>query len=210
MIAENSDIIALKAQADIDRFFRRVIQPALAEFDPGDDPPDGVVTDLNVLLDRAQAATHNALCYEMRRAFALVIGSSFERQLRLWLAAHNPDSRPEIERASLSELEGLIQELSDANLAIAGVEADVHELWLVTNAVRHGEGRSLRKLAEEKPLFWAHLVPAEHGTLEPTLAEMRLSDNDLARYTIAAIRFWAIAGASSIPSVPSPRSTTGR
>lgn len=34
MIPENSDIIALTAQADIDRLYKKVIRPALAEFVP--------------------------------------------------------------------------------------------------------------------------------------------------------------------------------
>jgi hypothetical protein len=85
MIQENSDRIALTAQADIQRFYSRVIYLALTEFAPGPDVTGGIAPDLDTFLDRAQVHTHNALCWEMRRTFGLTIGAMFERQLRSWL-----------------------------------------------------------------------------------------------------------------------------
>ena len=164
LIQENSDPIALTAQADILRFYSKVIYPALAEFAPGPDVTGGVARDLDTFFARAQAHTHNALCWEMRRTFGLTIGAMFERQLRSWLVSHAPERRAEIEKAvSLAGLEPLIGEIRGVVLEDAGVGGDIRELRLVANAVRHGEGRSLRDLAIAAPKLWAHLPTNEIG-----------------------------------------------
>src|SRR5262245_52086426 len=111
MIQENSDPIALAAQADIQRFYCRVVYAALTEFAPGPDVEGGVASDENASLDRAKAHTHNALCWEIRRTFGLTIGAMFERQLRYWLVSGASERRDEIENSHLPELEPLIQQL---------------------------------------------------------------------------------------------------
>jgi hypothetical protein len=202
MIQENSDQIAVAAQADIDRFYSKVICPALMEFVPGADITGGIAPDENTFFARAKAHTHNALCWEIRRTFGLTIGAMFERQLRSWLASHAPECRDEIENPSLRNLERLTAQIRGVVLEDAGSEVagDVRELWLVANAVRHGQGRSLRDLAKAAPELWAHL-PAnacEAGRAQ-LIGDMRLKDADLQRYYRAVMKFWWVAGASSVP-----------
>lgn len=200
MFPENSDPIALTAQADIHRFCLKVIQPALAEFIPGPDSPVGIVGDIDTFLGLAQAATHNELCYEIRRAFGLAVGAMFERQIRSWMTSHYPGDRNEIESVSPMGFDPLIQRLRGIGFNDAGIANDVSELWLVTNAVRHGDGRSARDLAANTPQFWNHLSSAKNEASPPRRASnMRLTDSDLYRYTVAAMKFWRIAGASSLP-----------
>src|SRR4051812_14608850 len=98
MLVENTDMVALRAQADIERFYSRVICPTLAELVPEPAPLGGVTTDMNVFLDAARIGTHNALCAEARMAFALTMGAGFERHLRLWLVQRLPDERKALQR----------------------------------------------------------------------------------------------------------------
>jgi hypothetical protein len=201
MIQENSDPIALTAQADIQRFYISVINPALTEFAPGPDVTGAVAPDLDTGLDMARAHTHNALCWEMRRTFGLTIGAMFERQLRFWLASRAPERRDEIEEAPLPKLKRLIGQVRGVTLEDAGVADDVRELWRVANAVRHGEGWSLRALANTEPKLWAHLPANALETRRTQLiGDMRLKDSDLQRYTLAVMKFWWSAGASSVPA----------
>ena len=135
----------------------------------------------------------------MRRTFALTIGSIFERQLRYLLLSHAPELRDEIEKPSLRNLERLIGQVRGIALEDAGAEVAgaVRELWLVANAVRHGEGWSLRDLATVAPQLWGHLpTNAGHPQL---IGDMRVKDSDLRRYTRAVTKFWRAAGASSVP-----------
>ena len=83
----------------------------------------------------------------------------------------------------------------------AGVADDVHELWMVANAVRHGEGRSLRSLANAAPRLWAHLPANALEAGRALISDMRLKDSDLQRYTLAVMEFWWAAGASSVPGL---------
>jgi hypothetical protein len=202
MIQENSDPIALTAQADIHRFHKRVIELALAEFTPGPDVEGGDAPSLDVFLEKAQTTTHNALCWEMRRTFGLTIGAMFERQLRQWLAHHAPTHRIEIEKAHLPKLERLIAQIRGITLEEAGVANDIRELWTVANAVRHGEGSSLKALTTASPRFWSQVPAAALKSGRAWQAgDMRVKDSDLRRYTLAAMKFWWKAGASSIPGV---------
>lgn len=101
MITENSDMVALTAQADIHWLYIKVIQPALAEFAPTVDVDIiGETTDIDQFLERARINTHNLLCHELRRTFALVLGALFERQLRLWLSEKMPTKKEAVKKTS--------------------------------------------------------------------------------------------------------------
>lgn len=78
VMSENSEPVALTAQTDIHRFYVKVVRPVLMEFVPANDVIGLETTDLAVFLEAARQNTHNALCHEMRRPFALVIGAIFE------------------------------------------------------------------------------------------------------------------------------------
>jgi hypothetical protein len=200
VIREDSDPVALTAQADIHRFYVRVIQPALMEFAPAEDIPGFETTDLDVFLDATSQHTHNALCYEMRRTFALVLGALFERQLRLWLSGKTPGEAKKIETESWL---GLIER---AKVAVGGTiipeMADLETLGSVANAVRHGNGRSTTKLLKDVPKFWDQAPKLSKLGWESDLAgNMRISDADLEKSVIAVLRFWHRAGASQVPFV---------
>jgi hypothetical protein len=196
MIPENTDPVALTAQADIDRFYRKVIGPAVVEFAPGPDMIGGAATDEDESFARAAAYTHNALCWEVRRTFGLTIGALFERQLRSWLLSRAPERRREIGRARLHDLMPLVEEIGGFILD-AEIVGDLRELWLVANAVRHGEGPSLSELAKAMPGLWEGSSVPEAGHVQ-SMDKMRLKACNLHRYTHAVMKFWRAAGASSV------------
>ncbi|MGH9606404.1 MAG: hypothetical protein ACRD3N_11985 [Terracidiphilus sp.] len=166
MIAENSDRGALIAQADIHRLYTRVVQPALAEFVPTDDVFGVEATDMETFLKAARVDTHNELCHEMRRAFALIVGALFERQLQSWLSGKMPFA--EVEGAqSLPALLKLVDKV-DSSIKTKGFMSDLNELCLVANAVRHGSGRSARDLQNASRRFWDH-QRLKAGANGPTL-----------------------------------------
>jgi hypothetical protein len=203
MIPSNSDPAALTAQADIYRFYLTVIQPALAEFVPTDDIVGGETADIDVFLERAEITTHNALCYEMRRAFALIIGALFERQLRSWLSGKMPAETKTIEAAKWRARSG------QPSLAKMGekevgepVGTDIESLWSVANAVRHGNGDAATKLSHKAPQFWDHVrTRPELRWQSDLVGNMRIPDAQLERYVRAVLEFWHLAGASSPPCV---------
>lgn len=184
------------------RLYTRIIHPALIEFAPSPDVPGGEVDSMDAFLEKARTATHNALCYEVRRSFALIIGGTFERQLRFWLIRGAPEEREKIETASWAMLSGLVESLREISFHSAGISDDIQEMWLVVNAVRHGDGRSIDELAKRRPSMWDHL-PTERFGANPTglAGDMRVKDSDLYRYFVATLRFWCAAGASSIPGL---------
>lgn len=195
MIAENSDIIARTAQGDIHRLYIKVIQPALAEFAPTGDVV-GETTDIDEFFERAQINTHNSLCHELRRAFALILGALFERQLRFWLSEKMPADNKNGEEAKWSELKKLVNRV-DGSITANPVITDLENLGLVANVVRHRNGPSAKKL-QKAPLF-----SNQTGTRPPVkrdlVGNMRIDDAQLELYVTAVMRFWHLAGASSLP-----------
>jgi hypothetical protein len=194
MFPENSDIAALSAQGDIHRFVVKVMGPALAEFRPSSDVT-GEFNDIEEFLNAAEVNTHNALCYEIRCAFALILGALFERQLRVWLSTKLPNEN--IEKADWPNLLYLIKSV-DPSIHTHPVMKELSELWLLSNAVRHGKGPSAEKLFREKPLFWNFGEPRS-GVKGDVIGNMRIPELDLNRYATAVMVFWHLAGASSLP-----------
>jgi|ERR1700733_6021255 len=202
MIAENSDMDALVAQADIHRFYIRVIQPALAEFVPTDDIVGGETSELEEFLERARVNTHNALCYEMRRTFALIIGALFESQLRSWLSRQMPaeTKKGEVERTrGWTNLVKLVHEV-DGSIGTKPLVMDhLTALWSVANAVRHGNGRAAKELLKTAPEFWNQArMKSDLGWQSDLVGNMRIVDAQLELYAKAVMDFWHSAGASSV------------
>jgi hypothetical protein len=200
MIPENSDPVALNAQADIHRFYVRVIQPALEEFVPVEDVAGLETTDLDLFLEAARQNAHNALCHEMRRTFSLIVGALFERQLRLWLSGKMRAQAKEIEKEKWPEL------VARAKIAIGPAMVaemvDLETLWSVANAVRHGNGRAATKLLAKMPQFWNQARRIDKSQWKSDLVgNMRIGDGELQKYMIAVLRFWHKAGASQVPIV---------
>ena len=195
MIAEDSDPEALTAQADIYRFYIKVIQPALAEFVPTDDIVDVETTDMEAFFENARVNTHNALCHEMRRTFALIIGALFERQLRSWLSGKMPTKTKKVEDAKWPALVKLV----DCFIGTEGLGPDIDELWSVANAVRHGNGPAATKLLNTAPGFWSQAQKEPDSRWQSDLVgNMRIGDAQLERYAKAVMDFWHLAGASSV------------
>jgi hypothetical protein len=196
MIAENSDIIALTAQADIHRLYVKVIQPALAEFAPTGDVV-GEATDMDEFFEGARINTHNSLCHELRRTFALVLGALFERQLRFWLSERMPADKKNVENAKWPGLIKLVNRV-DGSITTNLVMPDLENLWLVANAVRHGNGSSVENLLQKAPHLWNQARTRPHVKRD-LVGNMRIDDAHLEQYVTAVMRFWHLAGASSLP-----------
>jgi len=203
MIAANSDSAALTAQADIYRFYVTVIRPALAEFAFTADVVGEETTDLDVFFERARVNTHNALCYEMRRTFALIIAALFERQLRTWLSGKLPTATTKIDK--IREWKDLFKRVDQVDGAILtdDLRADLDELRSVANAVRHGSEKSVDEVLKAAPHFWDQARARPDSRWQSDLVgNMRIPDARLERYTRAVLEFWHLAGASSlIPGV---------
>lgn len=198
MLPENSDPVALTAQADIHRFYIRVVQPALEEFVPADDVDGIEAADIEAFLETARIHTHNALCYEMRRTFALTIGALFERQLRSWLLGKMPDAAKAIEEENWTDL------IKRTEVVVGGFictdMTNIEMLRFIANAVRHGNGNSASKLLGRAPLFWNHVrTKPDLKWKSDLVGNMRISDAQLSQYVIAVLRFWHQAGASPVP-----------
>jgi hypothetical protein len=194
MIAENSDWDALVAQGDIERFYRRVIEPALAEFVVGEDVAGLETDDMDEFLEACRRNTNNTLAYEMRRTFALILSALFERQLRFWLLCKRPADHAEIE--SFGSLFRLIDYAKREYQWIGAKPfiADILILGSVANAVRHGNGHSATALSKRQPKFWNQSPPPSD-----LVSSMRIGDADLKRFAYALMAFWHAMGASSIP-----------
>lgn len=198
MIAENSNSEALTAQADIHRFYIKVIQPALAEFVPTDDIVGVETTDMEAFFENARVNTHNALCREMRRTFALIMGALFERQLRSWISGKMPTETSKVESAKWPGLVKLVDAV-DSSIMTEGLMMDLEALWSVANAVRHGNGRAATKLLDKSPEFWnqARMKPDLRWRSD-LVGNMQIGDAQLERYAKAVMEFWHLAGASSV------------
>jgi|SRR5882724_10010114 len=192
MITENSDVVALTAQADIHRLYVKVVKPALADFALTVDTVRET-TDIDEFLELARINTHNSLCHELRRTFALVLQALFERQLRFWLSGKMPDKKESIEKASWPHLIRLVN-CVDGSITANPVMTDLEDLHLVANAVRHGNGPSANKLLQKKPAFW--IKPHVKRDL---IGNMRVDDAQLQLYATAVMTFWYLAGASPFP-----------
>ena len=198
MITENSDMVALTAQADIQRLYVKVIQPALAEFAPTVDfDIVGETTDIDQFLEHARINTHNVLCHELRRTFALVLGALFERQLRFWLSEKMPTKKETVENADWPQLVSLAN-CVDGSISTNPVMTDLENLHLVANAVRHGNGPSAESLLRKRPDFWSQTGKEPHVKSDP-IGKMRIHDAQLELYARAVMRFWHLAGASPFP-----------
>lgn len=74
-------------QANIDRFYVRVIATTLNGLQTHASLESGVTSDLNLFLDRCAAQVDNHTANEAAKAFALTLDGVFERQLARWTKA---------------------------------------------------------------------------------------------------------------------------
>ncbi|RUX34634.1 hypothetical protein EOA23_00875 [Mesorhizobium sp. M2A.F.Ca.ET.042.01.1.1] len=192
------DLLPRIFQADIHRFYTRVMLPAL------DNLPlrsgvktSGSAASMAEFLEHAQVHTSNMLAFEARRCFALTLDGLFERQLRIWARVHVPDDRrPGIAAVEVNKLVRDVGLRHGLDLETGQVRATIEELHLLGNAVRHGDGGSLTKLRDRAPHLWHYADSAvaakseEHAILSEGI---QLSDSGLTRYVRALTRFWGLA-----------------
>jgi hypothetical protein len=189
------DFLPRGFQADLDRFYHRVIRTALSELPHHDDVKTGEFSSMDEFLDNAEKQTSNLVVYEARRCFALTLAAIFERQLRLWAQSNllQADEKVKVRNKLFADL--LSQTAADHALDIktASVGDTIKELHLLANTVRHGDGKSADKLQEDAPGLWP--CPTQtHAVQSPNLSEgIFVSDADFTRYMRALTRFWGLA-----------------
>lgn len=93
--------------------------------------------------------------------------------------------------------------------------ADLTEMFLVANVVRHGEGSSCEELKTIAPALWNDDAADYHDLLAgPPIASehLRIRTGDLVRYIRATTRFWGLADPLTMAVINPPYrvSTTGR
>jgi hypothetical protein len=210
----NSDFVALTAQADIHRLFELVVFPALEGLatstilteplaawpEPIEDgfsagfpsPPLSPPSTPAALLNEV----HEALVQETRRGFALILGATFERQIKTWLAARHPADAATIGEENWRDLTNRILDNVGVDLrAVEGLTAVIYELWEIVSATRHGDGGAARNLAKVA----SHLWETEAAREGARSADLRVGEDDLRRYFNATLVCWGLIGATPYP-----------
>lgn len=192
------DLLPRIFQADLDRFYTRVVLPALGSLPVSDGvKTSGPAESMTEFLEHAEMHTSNLLAFETRRCFALTLAGLFERQLRIWARVHVPKDR----RAGVANLK-FTQLVQDAavrhglDLKTKEVRSAIEELHLLGSAVRHGDGGAVDKLRACAPHLWRYVdVTTETKSAEQSILSegIQLSHDDFVRYMRAVTRFWGLA-----------------
>lgn len=192
------DFLPRVFQADLHRLYTRVILPALGSLPLYDDvKTGGVAASMDQLLDNAEKSTSNLLAFEARRCFALTLAGVFERQLRIWMRSH----LHEAEKAGVAtrQFQPLLEEAGvrhGLDVETKKVGQAIEELYLLANAVRHGDGPSVGKLRGNAPHLWQYptVGHAAQSEEQAILSEgIQVADADFVRYMRAVTRFWGLA-----------------
>lgn len=184
-------------QANLDRFYRRVIHPGLAVLPIHSGISDAEPATLDEGLDRAAALVDNYTANEAAKAYTLTLAAVFERQLSIWVRAI--EAEDPAARLNAKSFEGMLTFCAahaDIDLAMDRIGDDLKQMFVVANVVRHGEGKSCEKLRADAPGLWdagatdyADLLAGPPNPSE----SLRMRDHDLLRYVRAATRFWGRA-----------------
>lgn len=209
-MSQRTDQLPRIFQANLDRLFRRVIQPALTALETHPVLETGEAASLDQFLERARAQVDNYTANEAAKAFTLVLAATFERQLSIWMHTFEPTRSSGSRKHPLfSDRLKTCAEYAGIDLDQSGIGAPLLQMHSVANVVRHGDGRTCRDLLKASPELWddtgadyidlvsdPHL-PSEHIRIRPA---------DLARYAHAAIRFWGHADhlPNAVPEPPWP------
>jgi hypothetical protein len=177
-------------QANIDRFYQRVIVPALAGLPRHAVLTVGETASMDAFLGRCAAQVDNHTADEAAKAFALTLDGLFERQLSRWARAHGSTAN------GLDKLLTACTQIASIDLDAIGIAQVFRELHLAANVIRHGEGRSSVELRRLAPHLWGnetiHLYDLAPGPT-PASEELRIRADDLMRYARAIICFWGHA-----------------
>ncbi|MFG1433325.1 hypothetical protein V5F44_20645 [Xanthobacter sp. V2C-8] len=174
-------------QANIDRFYQRVIVTVLSQLSTHADLAVGEAVDMDEFLDRCAAMVDNYTANEAAKAFALTLDGMFERQISRMAQMKGLDA---------GSWDKSLKSCTDAagiDLVAIAVKDDLSELHLVANVVRHGEGRSCVDLKAAAPQLWHSPAPDYYDLAPgptPASEELRVRPDDLRRYARAIQRFW--------------------
>jgi len=182
-------------QANLFRFYVRVVQPTLAQFAPNV-LEYGAFEDLGRFLSAASAQVENHTANEAAKAFTLITSGLFERQLRIWgLAMFGQDRQPDVRTQAFVALLAACTTHVDVDAGQLDVRADLEEAQLVANVVRHGDGRASALLEARAPHLWIFDESAYIDLLpspSPASERMLVKPEDVVRYVRAGLRFWGL------------------
>jgi hypothetical protein len=184
-------------QANIDRFFTRVIAPGLQALPIHTELRYGEAASMVEFLDRAAAQVDNYTANEAAKAFSLALAGLFERQLRIWgrsLGVTMPKYKPG--REPFRDYLGLCVQAGSVDLEDGPIGSNLLEMFLVANVYRHGDGTSVDDLRLHAPARWTY-DPSRYVDLLPPNGEeseqLLLQPEDVIRYAGACGRFWGRA-----------------
>jgi hypothetical protein len=193
---QNIDNWPRTIQANIYRFYERIIQPATQNALIHDEIVTGFAPDLDTFQDRAKAQVDNYTANEANKVYAFVLIALFERYLRLWATALLGGTDVDTKRGDLLVLLDTVAAKLDIDLVTKNLRATFQEALLVGNVVRHGEGTSMEKVRLSAP----HLIDRTKRQYvdlidqrTPDSEWVRIGPQDLERYIQAMIRFWGLA-----------------
>jgi hypothetical protein len=188
-------------QANVDRFYRRVILATLDQLRAHEKLDVGQTSNMEEFLARCAAQVDNHTANEAAKAFALTLDGLFERQLCRWAHAHGEKAY------SMETALPACVRIGALDLAATGMADDLKEVHLVANVVRHGEGRSCTELQAMAPLLWDS-VPLDYYDLAPDPSPasdmLRVQARDLQRYARAIMRFWGHADPLPMATIDPP------
>ncbi len=184
-------------QANIDRFFTRVVAPGLQALPIHPELRYGEAATMDEFLDRAAAQVDNYTANEAAKAFTLAIAGLFERQVRIWgrglcvtMAKYKSGREP------FRDYLRLCAEVGKVDLEDTTIGAALLEMFLVANVYRHGDGTSVDDLRDHAPPRWTY-DPSRYVDLLPPNGEqseqLLLQPQDVVRYATACVGFWGRA-----------------
>ena len=193
---QNIDNWPRTIQANLYRFYERIILPATRNAPIHEEIITGVAPDMDTFLDRAKAQVDNYTANEANKVYALVLISLFERYLRLWGTALLANPLIDTQFGKLMPLFDIVAEKVGIDLVAHNLRSTLQEALLVGNVVRHGEGGSMEKLKQLAP----HLIDRTKRQYvdlidqhTPDSEWLRIRTEDIERYVRAMIRFWGLA-----------------
>jgi hypothetical protein len=194
-------------QANLHRFYERVVRPGLDALPEPAVLEFGTTGSLDEFLRRAAAHVNNHTGNEAAKAYTLILSALFERQLRQW-AEHLLQS-PRTTAIQHQRFRPLLDECIGAagiDGAHQDLRADLMEAHLVANVVRHGDGPACTALKAVAPKLWIYdrteYVDINAGP-SPASEQIRVRSNDVVRYVRAGLRFWGQADPLPM-AVPEP------
>lgn len=186
-------------QANLLRFYERVIKATLAGLTVHAKVEAGETTSLDTFLDRAAAQVDNYTANEAAKAFTLVVSGLFERQLRIWAARIFPAEAEKVQFESFKVLATRCAQHAGFDIQDLQMASDLEEAFQVANVVRHGDGKALKYLQSSYPALFDPSSDYLDLLTKPSPAseQMRIKPSDVRRYVLAGLRYWGHA--NSVP-----------